>query len=138
MHARSHGPDDCPHAADTERTATTRVTDIISALWLAIFIIWAISSAAAKRTVGSGSGARAMLALWGVVIGWLILFNLLLNRSPIGPATAYGGLVPTIAGLGFALWARFTIGRNWSALITVQEGHKIVRTGAYAMVRHPI
>lgn len=57
---------------------------------------------------------------------------------PYGPAAAYTGLALTTVGLGFALWARFTIGQNWGRLITVQEGHKVVRTGPYAIVRHPI
>jgi Isoprenylcysteine carboxyl methyltransferase (ICMT) family len=37
-----------------------------------------------------------------------------------------------------ALWARVTIGRNWSASVTLKKGHELIRTGPYALVRHPI
>jgi protein-S-isoprenylcysteine O-methyltransferase Ste14 len=123
----------------------TRVPGVIGPMWLAIFIIWAISGLTVKRTVGSKSDARARVLVWGVLLGWFILFNpqfrpgLLGERFvPLGPAAAYAGLGLTVVGLGFALWARFAIGRNWGGAITVQEGHKVVRRGPYALVRHPI
>lgn len=123
----------------------TDTPEIVRWMWLAIFIVWAISGLAITRTVGSRSDAQARITLWIVLIGWFILFSqsfrsgLLGDRFvPFGPAAAYTGFALTIVGLGFALWARFTIGRNWGRLITVQEGHKVVRTGPYAIVRHPI
>ena len=30
------------------------------------------------------------------------------------------------------------IGRNWSGTVTFKEGHELVTTGPYALVRHPI
>ena len=53
-------------------------------------------------------------------------------------ATAYVGLGVTVAGLAFAVLARFYIGKNWSALIQVKEGHELIQTGPYGLVRHPI
>lgn len=126
-------------------TGVTGVTDVIGPMWLAIFIIWAISGLTVKDTVGSKSDARARLLVWGVMLGWFILFNQRFRPGvlgarfvPLGPAAAYTGLALTVVGLGFALWARFAIGRNWGSLITVQEGHKVIRSGPYAVVRHPI
>jgi protein-S-isoprenylcysteine O-methyltransferase len=123
----------------------TRIPDIIGPMWLGIFIIWAISGLSVKATVGSTSDARARLLVWGVLLGWFLLFSHGFRPGPLGerfvpfgPEAAYIGFALTVAGLGFALWARFAIGRNWGRLITVQEGHKIVRTGPYAIVRHPI
>lgn len=123
----------------------TRFSDVIGTMWLAIFIIWAISGLSVKRTVGSSSDTRARISLGGVLIGWFLLFYQAIQPAPLrerfvpyGPAAAYTGLALTTVGLGFALWARFTIGQNWGRLITVQEGHKVVRTGPYAIVRHPI
>jgi protein-S-isoprenylcysteine O-methyltransferase Ste14 len=42
------------------------------------------------------------------------------------------------AGLAFAVWARFVIGRNWSGTVTLKQDHELVRSGPYAIVRHPI
>ena len=44
----------------------------------------------------------------------------------------------TIAGVMFAIWARVALGRNWSGTVTVKQNHELIRTGPYALVRHPI
>jgi len=43
-----------------------------------------------------------------------------------------------IAGFGFCWWARLHLGRLWSLLVTLKEDHRIVDTGPYGLVRHPI
>jgi protein-S-isoprenylcysteine O-methyltransferase Ste14 len=43
-----------------------------------------------------------------------------------------------VIGLGFSALARAWLGRNWSAEVTVKDGHELVRSGPYALVRHPI
>ena len=123
----------------------TRVPELIGPMWLAIFIIWAISGLTVKDTVRSKSDARARLLVWGVMAGWFLLFSPKLRPGllgerfvPMGPAASYTGLALTVVGLGFALWARLAIGRNWGGAITLQEGHKVVRSGPYSLVRHPI
>ena len=37
-----------------------------------------------------------------------------------------------------ALWARWHLRQYWSARITIKEDHKLIRTGPYARLRHPI
>ena len=127
---------------DTAMESALRVAGFC---WMAIFVLWAILGLTAKQTVGSRSDARARIAVWGVLLAWLILFSGGLRRGvlairflPMDPAIAYVGLAITIIGLGFAVWARFAIGRNWGGLITVQQDHKLMRTGPYGIVRHPI
>jgi protein-S-isoprenylcysteine O-methyltransferase Ste14 len=44
----------------------------------------------------------------------------------------------TALGIGFAVWARFTLGRNWSGTVTVKKDHELVQRGPYAISRHPI
>ena len=48
------------------------------------------------------------------------------------------GAAITIAGFLFAVWAREHLGRNWSRSVTIKQGHELITTGPYAMVRHPI
>lgn len=119
--------------------------NIAALLWSAIFILWAILRFTTKSTVGSRSDARAGISVIFVWLAWLILFNRNLRPGVLGerfmrvmPAINYIGLALTIIGLGFAVWARFTIGRNWGAMITVQQDHKLIQRGPYAIVRHPI
>ena len=44
----------------------------------------------------------------------------------------------TLAGILFAWWARLHLGRLWSSAITRKEGHRVIDTGPYGLVRHPI
>jgi len=44
----------------------------------------------------------------------------------------------TVAGLVTLIWARLSLGTNWSATVTFREGHELVERGPYRFVRHPI
>jgi len=50
----------------------------------------------------------------------------------------YPALLTTLAGCLFGVWARVHLGRYWSGIITLKEGHKLITTGPYRIVRHPI
>jgi protein-S-isoprenylcysteine O-methyltransferase Ste14 len=55
------------------------------------------------------------------------------------PAAVGDGLVGLeAAGFAFAWWARVHLGRLWSGMITLREGHRVVDSGPYGLVRHPI
>ncbi|MEP6563970.1 MAG: isoprenylcysteine carboxylmethyltransferase family protein [Mesorhizobium sp.] len=41
-------------------------------------------------------------------------------------------------GLAFCWWARLHLGRLWSATVTAKAGHRVIDTGPYGLVRHPI
>ena len=43
-----------------------------------------------------------------------------------------------VAGLSFSVWARRTLGGNWSGTVTVKVDHELVQTGPYRRIRHPI
>ncbi len=43
-----------------------------------------------------------------------------------------------VSGFLFCWWARLHLGRLWSGRVTRKEGHHVVNTGPYAIVRHPI
>lgn len=53
-------------------------------------------------------------------------------------ALRYAGVL--LYGLGgvIALAALRTLGKQYSAFVTLQEGHQLVQTGIYAVIRHPI
>lgn len=50
-----------------------------------------------------------------------------------------GILVAAVAaGLLFTWWARICLGRLWSDRVVKKVGHRVVDTGPYRLVRHPI
>ena len=56
----------------------------------------------------------------------------------VGRSGAYGLALATIPGFVFAWWARLHLGPLWSAAITRKRDHRVIDTGPYALVRHPI
>lgn len=57
--------------------------------------------------------------------------------SPTPPVETIGVLI-TVAGCLFAIWARITLGSNWSGRATVKASHELITKGPYAIARHPI
>ena len=48
------------------------------------------------------------------------------------------GIILTIFGLGFTVWARQYLGKNWSGIVTIKEEHKLITKGPYQIVRNPM
>lgn len=48
------------------------------------------------------------------------------------------GLVAIAAGFGVRIWAQKTLGKNWSADVSVRQDHELVCTGPYRFTPHPI
>src|ERR1700734_46387 len=48
------------------------------------------------------------------------------------------GLFLFALGLGFAIWARLHIGRNWGTPMSQKDEPELVTSGPYRLVRHPI
>ena len=117
---------------------------VLAALWLGWAAYWAITSVGGKPVARSESWQSRL----GYSVPLWIAAVLLLSRHmpyplggrilPVANCTASVGVILTAAGLGFAIWARIHLGTNWSADVTVKEGHELVRSGPYALARHPI
>ena len=57
---------------------------------------------------------------------------------PESDAGGWVGVALTAAGVAIAIWARWHLGTNWSGVVTLKEGHELIRTGPYRTIRHPI
>jgi protein-S-isoprenylcysteine O-methyltransferase Ste14 len=49
---------------------------------------------------------------------------------------ALGELV-FVVGLALRFWAVLTLGRFFKITVSIQEGHRVVRSGPYRLLRHP-
>jgi protein-S-isoprenylcysteine O-methyltransferase Ste14 len=56
----------------------------------------------------------------------------------VGNYGAYAIVGVMLLGLALTWWARIELGHLWSSAITYKEKHRLVDTGPYALVRHPI
>ena len=57
---------------------------------------------------------------------------------PVGGLWFCIGAAITAGGLVFSVSARRHLGKNWSQAVTVKEGHELITSGPYGLVRHPI
>lgn len=118
---------------------------LIDGSWIAFLVIWIAAAIRTKRTTRIQSGASRLLQGLLTTGGAVLLFASRINIDwlsvslwPDSAAIAYTGAWLTVAGVAFAVWARFAIGQNWSARVTIKQDHELVRRGPYALVRHPI
>ncbi|HVV63389.1 MAG TPA: isoprenylcysteine carboxylmethyltransferase family protein [Pseudolabrys sp.] len=118
---------------------------IIPALWLIWLAYWIFAAIGAKETQRE-EGLRSRLShnvpivIGGVLLGWPNVAGVALEQRFL-PRSLVGFWIEVAliaAGLGFAIAARVWLGGNWSGSVTIKKGHELVRSGPYALVRHPI
>jgi protein-S-isoprenylcysteine O-methyltransferase Ste14 len=79
-----------------------------------------------------------------IVLGSIMLLPLterLLDAKQLyhpGDTGTYLAAIVVVLGIAFTWWGRIHLGHLWSNAITHKEDHRIVDTGPYAVVRHPI
>lgn len=56
----------------------------------------------------------------------------------LSPPIRVIGLVLEVAGIAGMFYSRSILGKFWTAQTTLQEGHRVVDTSVYGVVRHPI
>ena len=117
---------------------------LLALIWIAWLLSWLIGaffSAPTEKHVRTWDSRAYHIP---IVIGALLLSPWtasILDEKPlwqIGTPGIYLLAVLTAAGCLFTWWARLHLGRFWSNAITRKEGHRIVETGPYGLVRHPI
>jgi protein-S-isoprenylcysteine O-methyltransferase Ste14 len=113
---------------------------LISIFWLIFVAYWLVSALSAKKiTKRVNSWARYWTII--IIIFVLILSRIYFSQILIIPPTKIVLIIgTTLCGLGiaFAIWARWHLGKNWSNQPSIQEDHKLVTSGPYRFVRHPI
>ncbi len=119
--------------------------DVIGCCWTAFSVIWLLAAFWTKRSVYKEGMAQRLRYIVPILLGgWMLAkghrFYAPLNYRviPHFEAVAWIGMVLCVAGLAICLWARFTLGRNWSVIVTLKGGHELITRGPYAWVRHPI
>jgi protein-S-isoprenylcysteine O-methyltransferase Ste14 len=118
---------------------------IINACWILFAVTWLIAAFWTKRSVYQENRWQRLGYMIPLLVGAYLVFKgarlshpLDLRVIPRLDALAWTGVVLCIAGLAFCFWARFTLGRNWSGVVTLKGGHELITQGPYALVRHPI
>ena len=121
------------------------VQDAIVGCWVVFALFWALKALGTKRTVERQDMSSRLEHSIPIFAGaWLLV------KGSSDPGALGDRVLPhdvpflalalgiTAGGLALALWARVTLGRNWSGIVTFKENHELIRHGPYGHVRHPI
>lgn len=118
---------------------------IVSACWIIFGVVWLALAQTTKRSVYRESSKERMRYWLLLVFAYFLLTRGHRFSHPLdahldsnNATLAWLGAALCSVGLAFALWARATLGRNWSGTVTFKEEHELIRTGPYRLVRHPI
>jgi protein-S-isoprenylcysteine O-methyltransferase Ste14 len=129
----------------TAETAANIVWPVGYVTWIAA-VVWSAKTKSQMKTDIAGSNR------WLAGVGCFLLFAPAhAGRSNLGifdwfvrkywlepDWVAWSLLALIVAGFAFCWWARLHLGRLWSGFVTVKEDHRVVDTGPYGLVRHPI
>jgi len=107
--------------------------------WAAFWIYWVVAAFSTKR--GRVPWSRELRVRAVVIVLAILLLRVGAFQSGSlnsDPWRAGFGLLLFALGLGFAIWARFHIGRNWGTPMSQKNEPELVTSGLYRLVRHPI
>jgi protein-S-isoprenylcysteine O-methyltransferase Ste14 len=119
-------------------------TKLLALIWLAWVVSWVVASFWSGQTKTHVRTWDSWVYRLPILIGAILLMPLtarVFGAKPLYNPGAWGTCalaVVTLLGISFTWWARIHLGRFWSNAITHKEDHRIIDTGPYGMVRHPI
>jgi protein-S-isoprenylcysteine O-methyltransferase Ste14 len=117
----------------------------IATIWLVWWGSWLAAAAWSDRAVKRPATPLHLVYRLLAGLGVVLLFGLyphhlqaemIVWRTPV--ALAWAMVPAVVAGLMFAWWARIHLGRLWSSSVSRKADHRVVDTGPYGIVRHPI
>jgi protein-S-isoprenylcysteine O-methyltransferase Ste14 len=119
--------------------------EVIRACWMIFLAVWVVAAISTKRAVYRESRAQRLGYVLLLFVGCYLVFSGRRFGSPLNLRLLLpNAIIPwlaavlCLAGLAFSIWARLTLGRNWSGTVTLKEGHELILRGPYRFVRHPI
>lgn len=117
---------------------------LFAIIWIGWLISWMVAAFWSDR-------AEKRLQTWDVLVYRILIAGgviLSLHQTArqlgqkriwhVGYTGAYLLAGVTLAGILFAWWARIHLGRLWSSGVTRKKDHRVIDSGPYSLVRHPI
>ena len=113
------------------------------ALWVAWFISWLLAALWRERAAKQPPARSQIFYRVLVMAGVVFLFDRVfppLDRPLWHSLFPLEWLFVATSAFGFAFtwWARIHLGKLWSSNVGRKADHRIVDSGPYAIVRHPI
>jgi len=126
----------------TKGLSLTPAMRVSVGLWVVFSIDWRIAARDKAPTRRGESIVSRQAHVIAVNVALLLLIlpipGLTGRLLPDVAALSAAGLAMQAASVALAVWARRHLGSNWSGEVRIANGHELVRSGPYGVVRHPI
>jgi protein-S-isoprenylcysteine O-methyltransferase Ste14 len=119
--------------------------NIVAACWVVFWLYWTANGWRAptpKRSVSWSFTVPNTLLLYA---GFVLMLHRGIDIAPLSirfaPTAEWFAAVATAlvaSGIAFATWSRVVLGASWSATVRIHADQRVVRSGPYAFVAHPI
>ncbi len=116
---------------------------LFAVLWPVWIVSWTVGAVWASRPAARPP-AREELLYWVLTVVGVVLLSLNFRNSPMTMVWTTPDAKELVlfaiaaAGLAFTWWARLHLGTLWSGRVTRKADHRIIDSGPYGIVRHPI
>ncbi|HWN75841.1 MAG TPA: isoprenylcysteine carboxylmethyltransferase family protein [Candidatus Udaeobacter sp.] len=126
-----------------ESISAERALELATWLWNTLMAVWVLLWFGMKRAKKLETRWEMAQHAVPVVLGFWLLFGhawraLDMKFPPQTQPVLWAGLGLTALGVGTSIWARLSLGANWSGVVTLKKEHELVRKGLYRWIRHPI
>jgi protein-S-isoprenylcysteine O-methyltransferase len=111
---------------------------LIYAFWLIVIVYLTVTAAGAKQDTKphwSSSLAVMFAMIAAFVLPHVPIFSFV-NFAPVNPFISSIGTIICLAGWIFFVWARQSLGKNWSGNVSAKKDHELVTSGPYRYIRH--
>src|SRR5271157_1844541 len=113
---------------------------LIYALWL-ILVGYLTVSAIGVKQEPQGHLLQSLGLMFAIIASFLLpylpIFHFV-NFAPVNPVLSGIGVILCAIGMAFLVWARQSLGKNWSQTVSAKIGQELVTSGPYRYVRHPM
>jgi protein-S-isoprenylcysteine O-methyltransferase Ste14 len=113
--------------------------------WIVFWLYWFVSALKRTQAKRTESVPSRMGQVIPMAVAYILLFRDYAHYRELGARfipeheiVGMVGAIVTVAGIGLAIWARWHLGTNWSAAVSIRADHELIHTGPYRRIRHPI
>lgn len=115
---------------------------VAAVMWLGWLVSWQVAALWRDRPTVQAPRNEYRLHFVMISFGLVMMYGVIPRQQPVlwhvTPALGWAMDALTGAGIAFAWWVRIELGRLWSSGVERMAEHRVVDTGPYAFVRHPI
>jgi protein-S-isoprenylcysteine O-methyltransferase Ste14 len=116
-------------------------------LFVVVFVVWIGSEISLssimreKRSPGISRDRNTLRVIWIVTVSAVLVAAVVTRivKLPIMPVSGfcYIGILIMVIGLVIRISAIVSLGRMFTYNVTIRDGHELVTSGIYRIVRHP-